>query len=127
MTAYDNYQRRPKTRPESYINTQRAGGIETRTPTSYRTPEQIMAQLEARLAEMERDAAKPERVFPCSACRWLDGRTRCKQPLVIGLGTWELNAEYGGEWRHAKLCGPEKALWEPRRTILQRIADWIAK
>ncbi len=95
-----------------------------------RTPEEIQEQLEARLAELEQEAQRPERLYPCASCRWAEKGTRrpyCYQPLITGLEgksarRWAydaLQADYN------VLCGPEKALWEPKRTWWQRILDRI--
>jgi len=107
---------------------------EARIP-GHRTPEQIRAQLEARLAQMEREAALPSRAMPCAACEWFkpnndhwkspEYRNKyryCAQPLVIGFGK---APTYGLENQDVSLCGPEKALWEPRLTFWQRIIAWF--
>ena len=129
--AYRNALAAQSVQHSAYLNAMRGMGQYKPYPepkvTPHRTPEQIREQLEARLAEMEREAVKPEKMLPCSACRWVDGAW-CKQPLVIGLEcSPDLNWDRHHDTKAAKLCGPEKALWEPRRTILQRIADWMAK
>ena len=90
-----------------------------------RTPEQIQEQLEARYAEMVEEAKLKEKaaLTACSICRWSDGAW-CRNPLVIGIEQKsELIADRGE--LHAKLCGPEKALFEPKRTRWQRFVDWF--
>jgi hypothetical protein len=94
-----------------------------------RTPEEIMAQLEARYAELERQAQSPEMTMPCKDCRWMHGRQEmpyCRQPLVQGFSGREKRAVDGG-WlgTDATLCGPEKALWEPRLSWWQRFVEWF--
>lgn len=101
-----------------------------------RTPEEIQAQLEARMAELEREAQKPERVYPCVSCRWVrkasfgNGRyDRCEQPLVMGLkseGPYAWDCMDGTHFNCA-LCGPEKALWEPIPTFWQRFTEWLSR
>jgi hypothetical protein len=93
-----------------------------------RTPEEIAAQLEARYAEMVEEAERKAKaaLTACSICRWSDGAW-CHNPLVIGFDQKsELVADRGE--LHSKLCGPEKALWEPvppRRNLWQRFVDWF--
>ena len=97
-------------------------------PYKMRTREEILAQLEARFAQMETEAAKPERTHPCEQCKWhRDGLfepfTACAQPLVMGvdgLPRYMFSAaEIGG------LCGPERALWEQRKPWWRRLVDWF--
>ena len=92
------------------------------------TPEEIREQLEARYAEMEAEAERKAKsaLTACSACRWSNGAW-CRNPLVIGIEQkLTLNTDrYAGD---AKLCGPEKALWElpePKRNLWQRLVDWF--
>jgi len=92
-------------------------------PRRQRTEAEIQAQLAARLAQMEADAERPERVWPCATCRHSHG-VRCRQPLIQGFDrkdkpSWDFDKHH----TDVKLCGPEKALWEPRRTI----GWWIAR
>lgn len=94
-----------------------------------RTPEQIMEQLEARYAEMKREAENPKMMFPCKTCRWVYGSEnfpRCTQPLVVGFSR-EKKSAMDGDWiiPDATLCGPEKALWEPKLTRWQKLRDWF--
>ena len=97
-------------------------------PYKMRTREEILAQLEARFAQMEAEAAKPERIHPCERGKWhRDGLFEpfdaCAQPLVMGvdgLPRYLLSAtEFGG------LCGPERALWEQRKPWWRRLVDWF--
>lgn len=93
---------------------------------AHRTPEEIQAQLEARYMELEREAQKPERLYPCSSCRWheIPGKyDRCYNPLVAGF---EIGSYTFTDSTNAKrLCGPEKALWEPKLTRWQRFMEWM--
>lgn len=86
-----------------------------------RTHEQILAECQARYDEMESEAAKPELQFPCSTCRWaVQGDwLSCRQPLVTGIAGKPVD-----NW-DARLCGPEKALWEPRQSLWSRLFDWL--
>lgn len=81
-----------------------------------RTQEEVVAQCEARYAEIVAEAEKPERKWPCGSCRWRDYML-CAHPLIKGHD--------GGKWnwdthrdKHALLCGPEKALWEAKPSRL---------
>ena len=96
-----------------------------------RTREQIIADLEARYAELEAEAQKPWRLRPCSTCRYGSGRgstQKCREPLVVGFAekgfrwAWDCNDFSGHE---SKLCGPEKALWQPKLTLWQRIINFL--
>ena len=104
-----------------------------------RTPEEIQAQLEARMAELEREAASPRKTRPCNGCRH-QGKFHahhCKHPLVVGFERpdhphvdYQI-ASFGklslGNWPTTALCGHEKALWEPIPTRWQRFTEWLAK
>lgn len=88
-----------------------------------RTPEQIQQQLEeafdALVAEAERRKADPLLNFPCSTCDHGDGAW-CNNALVKGFKDRAFNHDvYNGDY--AKLCGPEKALWEPKQF---RLIEW---
>lgn len=95
-----------------------------------RTPEEIQAQLEARYAEMEAEAASPAVRFPCKTCKWREKYTwdYCAQPLIMGIKgkPVSLMGDFEGS-RTTALCGPEKALWEPIPTRWQRFTEWLAK
>lgn len=116
------------------------------TPRGHRTPEQIREQLEARMAELEREAASAKVAKPCDTCRWKTDGFKCQQPLIIGFDVkslpnvqWQLAAltHEGGKlsdnWPSVRLCGLEKALWEPKPEArpkppyLQRFMEWLAR
>lgn len=93
-----------------------------------RTPEQITAQLRARLAEMEAEAKLPKWQTPCKTCRWASANF-CEHPLIIGLEkrlTWTW--DHRQRDLHNSLCGEEKALWEPKkiRHRWDRNSEWAA-
>lgn len=89
-----------------------------------RTQEDIVAQCEARLRALEREAEwrKAEDAKPkCRTCGWCTkpGRSfnifaQCREPLVKGFGDPPYAYDTCGMGRRASsLCGPEKALWKP--------------
>lgn len=87
-----------------------------------RTQAEIVAQLEARYAQMEAELESPAMKWPCATCRWADKfeAAWCHQPLVRGLGE-KVHMGMGATDRGKiipRLCGPEKALWEPRRGLV---------
>ena len=99
-----------------------------------RTQEEILAQCEARYRELERRAEaikKLEAQPKCVDCRWIDTRGYlnggiCNQPLIKGfdeLGPYCFDRESYSKHRTV-LCGPEKALWEPKRSLPRRLLDW---
>lgn len=113
-----------------------------------RSREQIIADCEARFqelqAEKERRDADRRITHPCTTCRFITkGYSRkCVEPLVKGFGDghtlkgFHLPAEQwvelwkddeGDRWDFPKLCGPEKALWQPieRKTCWQRFLEWL--
>lgn len=92
----------------------------------HRTQAEIIAQLEARYAEMEAEANSPAKLYPCKTCRFASGPW-CRNALITGIGNKDVthNDEYAGYAN--SLCGPEKALWEPRPPSLwRRFMNWIA-
>jgi hypothetical protein len=113
-----------------------------------RTREQIVADCEKRFeelrAEKERRDGDPRHIHPCATCRWAKGDYKpelCTEPLVKGFGEphafrqYAISAEEymrtwqdgeGRIWNFPKLCGPEKALWQPKPTWWQRIIEWLA-
>jgi hypothetical protein len=115
----------------------------------HRTPEEIRAQLEARYAEMEAEAARrdadPMLLHPCKTCRfmamrWPSSRAGwyCTNPLVTGFATGEneqiavWDSAPPGDWHasyrpKAAICGPEKALWAPKPTRWQRFINMLER
>ena len=87
-----------------------------------RTQEQIIAQIEARYAELEAEAQKPAIKWPCHKCRHSTSLF-CYHPLIKGFGS--AVAHMDRKYPEAHLCGQERALWEPELTILQKIAHWL--
>lgn len=106
-----------------------------------RTPEQIRGQLEARMAELERQAVSPRIAKPCASCRHVGRRFThmCRQPLIKGFESKDqANVDFQTEdlgisegeplssnWPNVALCGHEKALWEPIPTRWQRFVEWL--
>lgn len=102
-----------------------------------RTKEQIIAQLEARYAELERGREEHETKkreekrkasLACKRCRWSYGGISlqyCRQPLVRGYSTGNVKAMDNWTSPQATLCGPEKALWEWRWNLWRRFVDWF--
>lgn len=118
-----------------------------------RTRAEIIAQTEARLAELEGELKRKAESdvlktrFACTECRW--GRSdgvaprrsrRCAHPLVVKRpgGSFPYNVdEYDRDTRHedrtmsqystvyAGLCGSERALWHAKPTIWQRLLGWL--
>lgn len=105
-----------------------------------RTQEQIIVDCEAHYKKLKREKERrdedPSIQFPCETCRWFratddEGREwhhehniryygTCTEPLVKGF------RKYGATARLNPMpCGPEKALWEPKPSIWQRLADLI--
>lgn len=86
-----------------------------------RTQAQIIVDCEARMAELERQAA--ERSKPrCRNCKWLVGFTGCREPLVTGFSKEVPNAEMSDR---EHLCGSEYALWQPQETAAWRVPTWL--
>lgn len=118
--------------------------VEEKPQPGHRTQEQIEADLEARMAELEKEAERREAdakkkaaadLISCRRCRWSESRDRdgtgpyiCTEPLIKGFKARPLLptvADYKGEdvTHRPKLCGPEKALWSPQPTTWERYAD----
>ena len=97
-----------------------------------RTQEEILAQCEARYRELERRAEaikKLEAQPKCVDCRWAESRYLghiCNQPLIKGFDERGPNCFDRTSYskHHTALCGPEKALWEPKRSMPRRLLDW---
>lgn len=84
-----------------------------------RTEEQIQADLDARLAEIERQAENHRAQMRCKDCRWARG-VYCVNPLVKGFKAPV--AQFSTE---ADICGPEKALWQEKLPIIERFLAWL--
>lgn len=100
-----------------------------------RTPEEIEEQLEARYEELCQQAANVPPAS-CANCRFLSNRGSdgyrwsqrehileygsCSNALVKGFAPYGPTAS-----STPALCGPEKALWEPRFTRWQRFCLWL--
>lgn len=99
-----------------------------------RTQEQIIQDCEKRYAELVAEKKRrdndPIIQYPCKTCRWYshDGEDgfcwgdkfpehhTCVAPLVKGFSKHGLRIS-----RYPHPCGREKALWEPKISILERI------
>lgn len=93
--------------------------------------------MEARLVEMEADAKRanqaketfeqsPEKQFPCNKCRWVESEwanypalADCQHPMITGIHGKRVGVRY------ADLCGPERALWERKPSILASFWRWF--
>ena len=106
-----------------------------------RTREQQIKDMEKRFkeikAEAERRASDPQIQMPCKTCRWASTRGdndfqwgpswndyylryfTCRSPLVVGYGKPPTLSS------QPMPCGREKALWEPKPTIIQRAIEWL--
>lgn len=79
-----------------------------------RTQEQIIQQMTARLRELEAEMETPRRRYPCSSCKYYRaGPQRCLHPMLIGLDNDFVIARDYSITLLNKLCGEEKALFEP--------------
>lgn len=114
----------------------------TSTPKGHRTPEQITAQLEARYRELGEQAkrhAERAKLQGCESCRWFRLNTRewvsdnnrriyarCVEPLMKGFDE-EPHKSLEFRQLDLSLCGPEKALWQPKLSWWQKIWDWFVE
>ena len=84
-----------------------------------RTREQVIAECEARMAELQAEAQTTKRLKPCRRCVhhsvYLDSWTSCHHPLVVGFG--QPVESTANQEPKVRLCGPEKALWVEQVTI----------
>lgn len=113
-------------------------------PLRERTQEEIIAQCEARMAQLEREAEQVrerERLAAeaakaaCSKCRWAAPYSHvCSNPLVKGFdqsepGNVDWLSRYGrpsfSSYPNVALCGREKALWEPKLRWWERLIGWV--
>lgn len=101
-----------------------------------RTPELIAQQLKERVAELEAEAEKPARKYPCKECthyagyRWkyLKQGEQCGNVLVKGFSKeypWAQDEAERQSTITNRLCGPEKALWEPRLPWWRKLWNWF--
>lgn len=92
-----------------------------------RTQEQIVAQCEARYAELEKE--REARRYTCANCRWSSHDARyCNEPLVKGFDTrvWSYDNRFCVVDNTAiTLCGPERALWARRLRWWERAFLWL--
>lgn len=84
--------------------------------------------------EAERRRADPLLRFPCKTCRH-KRHSKCNNALVNGFSDPDYNIDWDIEvlgepssiHRAAKICGPEKALWEPHLPLWRRAIDWFIR
>lgn len=105
----------------------------------HRTQEEIVKQCEARVAELEDQAALTVTSAPlCTTCKFFDGIYNCSNPLIVGFDKVDnyrydwLVACYKGNYANLKtyksaLCGPEKALWEPRLSRYRKFLEFVGR
>lgn len=107
-----------------------------------RTREQIVADCEKRYAELQQQAGLRraedeeracEKTFSCRLCRYGYGSgnyQKCREPLVVGFDprgfVWAWDCTDGTSYQ-SKLCGPEKAFWQPKPPRCQRIIEAIER
>lgn len=99
-----------------------------------RSQEKIIQQCESRFKEIEQEAEKPERLYPCKTCKFGSGsgtHQKCHEPLIVGFKedgyVWAWDCKDGSHLS-ARLCGPEKALWQPReqkKSLFKDIVIWF--
>ncbi len=93
-----------------------------------RTREQIISDCEAAYQRLKEEAESKVITNPCYECDHSILGVWCDHPLVKGFGEQPfLGMEEELQPSNASLCGPEKALWEPRRSFLQRLFEWITR
>lgn len=97
-----------------------------------RSDAQITADLRAAYEAMEVEAKKPSRKYPCVECRWNRGGEigKCHNPLVKQFRKPDWNYDRAERRRYvsitdSRLCGPEKALWQPKLTLCERIISFF--
>lgn len=96
-----------------------------------RTQEQIHRDIDRRFEELKREAESPARVRPCQKCRHFAGykypsikeTPKCRNPLVKGFEKRPVPLDFGSMASH--LCGPEKALWEPKWNPFREAWVWF--
>jgi hypothetical protein len=85
----------------------------------WRSEAEIARDLERRMEELRLQAESPSIQAPCCSCRWADSfqAAWCHNPLVKGFGgkVHIGSGENDAAKRIPPLCGPEKALWRPKR------------
>ena len=113
-----------------------------------RTREQIIADCEKRFNEMrkgkETRESDPRFTHTCDNCRFCSGSSDflwearyCGEPLVRGFEPPHVlrhelykprtgwRDDQGRHWDFPHLCGPEKALWQPKLTLWQRFINFL--
>lgn len=105
-------------------------------PKGHRPHELVLEQLEARMQELEAQAKERQEVppspYPCAQCKWSSGHDNwlCENPLVKGFENratavdWDLSKGHSERIWDAKLCGREKALWEPNTPPPVELTRW---
>lgn len=94
-----------------------------------RTQAEILAQCEARYAQLEAQYEEMKRKSErsCATCRFGSGlgdAQKCREPLVVGFDkrgfkwAWDCN---DFSQHQSALCGPEKALWQPKLKWWQKL------
>ena len=125
-TNFANHAQNARPGGDPYLN---ASAQPSPTLRPVRTEEEIAAQLAARMAELEEQAVgiRSMEELPCKKCRWSETSSfiKCHNPLIKGFGDAPYVDNDGSFERNAKLCGPEKALWEPRLTLWERFIAWM--
>jgi len=117
MEMWDGYEVRPSSYEED---------IDALIPER-RSPEEMRALHERRLAELEEEAKRKSRTRPCKTCRY-GIAARCIHPLIKGFDTsapFNMSFEIGHHGLVGELCGPERALWTPQLTLKLRIKEFF--
>lgn len=116
-----------------------------------RSREQIIEDCSKELDRLRQQAelreTDPRYTHPCTSCRFyvgtdgvFDHKSRqCHEPLVKGFrlphfmyhslkGPWRgWEDDQGQTWAFPTLCGKEKALWQPRLSLWQKIVKLLTE